>query len=321
MRTNARWINSRWQFLLASVTAIITLSVQLGIAQPVYHPIPDSNATWQETSFWLYLGPPMTPVYSWYTVFTDADTIINSNTYTKLLETGAYGAFGPQIFYSHAYRGAMRQDTAAKKVYFIPAGLNYEGLLYDFNLTIGDTLSQSNIGGSENVVLGIDSVLVNNQYHRRWLMAHINWPATTAIDTNYAIIEGIGSTKGIYQFLVPPFESGSELICHSHDNYYYPPWTSCPFYSGITEAESINNLVIYPNPANDKISVICNGTNPEGVYEIFSLEGRMLLSATIPSGRQTHSEIDTSVLPKGVYFIRLHNTKADMVKKGRFVKM
>jgi hypothetical protein len=146
-------------------------------------------------------------VYSWYTVFTEGDTIINSLLYTKLYESGALGAFGPQFFYAYEYKGAYRQDTALRQVYFVPPSFSAESLWYDFNLSVGDTLS-FNVN-NQNSVLQIDSVLVGSSWHKRFLLADLGWGGTGLPDTNYALIEGVGSTLGLLQPIVTPFENGS----------------------------------------------------------------------------------------------------------------
>ena len=59
-----------------------------------------------------------------------------------------------------------------------------------------------------------------------------------------------------------------------------------------------NDLVIYPNPVNDKI-FIKNNTNSTIKTIIYSLNGKELKSD------KTLNQIDVSELSKGIYFLKL----------------
>lgn len=275
----------------------------------VYHPLPDSNAYWTETSFWLYPGPPITPVYATYTVFMEGDTVINSQVYTKLYENGAYGAFGPQIFYTHVYKGAFRQDIAAKKAFIVFPSGSTESVLYDFNLNVGDTI---NFNVPSNVVLDIDSVLVGGAWHKRFLLEDLGWGGTGLIDTNYALIEGVGSTLGLLQPIVTPFENGSHLECFSHINVSYPPNTNCNFHTSITEVPDPNSFNVYPNPASDFILIPPVRTSR---FEIINATGEVVLARNESFDKNTSSLIDISDLRSGLYIIRTEN------RIGRFLKL
>ncbi len=278
----------------------------------VYHPLPDSNAHWTETSFWLYWGTPPTPVYAWYTVFTEGDTVINSQGYTKIYETGSWGAFGPQLFYSYEYKGAYRQDTALRKVYIVPPSGSLEVLLYDFDLSIGDTLPSTFGGVSYNEVLDIDSVLVGTAWHKRFLLNQLGWGSTGIIDTNYALIEGVGSTLGFIQPVVMPFENGSHLECFAHFNITYPPDSGCLFYSSIAEAQEPFIFTVYPNPASDFVMI---PTGQFSKFEIINTIGEVVMTGN--NGFETNSSfrIDVTGLQNGLYILRTEN------RIGRFLKL
>jgi hypothetical protein len=174
------------------VLAVFLLSLFTIEAQTnVYHSFPvDSLGHWSE-KYWVNAG--MGYGEDNYTLFFNGDTVIGGKTYHKVLKTGSQSGGGIQTtYYYNGSNGAIREDTAQKKVYFVNYSNNpsQEQLLYDFNLHVGDMAPHGS-----NRVFKIDSVLVGNSYHKRFLLKPLN-DTTTTIDVNYAVIEGVGSTLG-----------------------------------------------------------------------------------------------------------------------------
>src|ERR1700722_19006518 len=119
----------------------ILLSSLNGNAQTsVYHPLPDSNAYWNES--FAYTPDGSTCVERDYSVFINGDSVVGGKTYKKFYANSyacncAANCSG-SVYYPTELYGLIRQDTANKKVY------QYDGtadvLVYDFNLTVGDSL-------------------------------------------------------------------------------------------------------------------------------------------------------------------------------------
>jgi len=89
--------------------------------------------------------------------------------------------------------------------------------------------------------------------------------------------------------------------------------------SVVTPTDSIsedNRLIIYPNPANDKLFI----KNSEGIFstEIYDLQGNLLLKQV-----KDDSQIDVSTLPNGYYIIKVIEKQADstLVVRNKFLKM
>lgn len=66
----------------------------------------------------------------------------------------------------------------------------------------------------------------------------------------------------------------------------------------ITQQE--NNIEIFPNPIIDKLSI--RSTEQPGSIEIFTIQGQLIHNS---SSQLNQQKIDLSMLPKGVYFIKL----------------
>ena len=155
-----------------------------------YFPFPERDAVWNFNFSLLCMFGNGNENYS---ITFDGDTLINHQNYHKLI-TPFVESFssGNCEKISTGYKGAIRQDIAAKKVFFVPRTETTEQLLYDFTLQIGDTVKgyiQANLS-QKDTIENIDSVLVGNAYRKRWLINS---------RYNICIIEGIGSTYGLVE--------------------------------------------------------------------------------------------------------------------------
>jgi hypothetical protein len=136
---------------------------------------PGYNSSWRITKM-TYL-----PVYSYdqQYIYVNGDTLVNGTNYYALYKTGiinysddAPGLYGPK------YYGGIRND--GYKMYFIPASLNSEMLLYDFDLKVGDRI-KSNVY-KDSLITKIDTVADGR---KRFYLG--------SGSDNIYIIEGIGS--------------------------------------------------------------------------------------------------------------------------------
>ena len=83
---------------------------------------------------------------------------------------------------------------------------------------------------------------------------------------------------------------------------------------GIKENTLNNNVMVYPNPAKDNLTIETNTTNIEQRIEIINLVGKTIYTNII--NRKTI--INTSAFANGVYILKLYTDKETVVKK--FVK-
>lgn len=304
---------------------IIILLVFIGfakvnIAQP-YQPFPTDSAVWRQSSAnWNY------PDYYQrdYKYYIQGDTIFSGNTYHKIYKTliSSYyvlgsptGPFnlmsGPSIVDTNKYVGAIREDLS-KRVYFLPDTIttSSEILLYDFNLNVGDTLTYSYNNSSyflgENYVSGIDSIVVGTQYHKQFKISAPGY-------TNYvSIIEGVGSTFGLLEMFIDPFEWSDNLICFTykgqnvwadsigHPPTYIPANCSLPSPVGINEHTEETQISIFPNPTTGTINIKTPFSEITRI-EIFDVLGKTIYQTRFSTSENT---INLSQFTKGVYFLK-----------------
>jgi len=115
-------------------------------------------------------------------------------------------------------------------------------LVYDFNVEIGDTISDwwGMYSNQITTITAIDSVEMCGKMRKRlWADDYFTLGLTS-------FVEGIGSTAGLiprYEF----FESGSSLVCYSDQN-----CAPCPFVTNLNEALE-SDVKVYPNPFKENI--------------------------------------------------------------------
>ncbi|MBA2422523.1 MAG: hypothetical protein H0V61_04790 [Chitinophagales bacterium] len=145
---------------------ILLLTIGFGkIFAQTYHPFPENEAVWHEEAWGI--GCPVIPCeYDQYMY--SGDTVINGYLYHKLYLS--YKFLG-QVTQS-GYVGFIRQDSLAKKVYYITLGGPYENLLYDFNLQVGDFYPETYNHNSQDtfIISKVDSILLNGSYRKKYTL-------------------------------------------------------------------------------------------------------------------------------------------------------
>jgi hypothetical protein len=300
---------SQPEFRKILLSLLMGILCQMGVAQ-VYHPMPLSNTYWTGNHFAYYGGGTC----SWSNdegYQTGGDTLINSKTYVKITATydhvgcsaGCNGSC-PTASFGSSYAGAMREDTAGKKVYFVKAANTVEAVLYDFTQNPGDTVNSllnQNPGCKKQTLLSIDSIQLNDGYHRRFNIS--NTGCLPGLPVSF--IEGIGSTAGLLDQLVR-FESGSSLFCVVQNNLLlYPQGTNaCQRVTAITNLilpAQTNQIAISPNPCTGGFTLYDEHFE-KAVFELYSLSGQLVLRQALVA-KQTH--VDASTQAKGIYFYRV----------------
>ncbi len=139
--------------------------------------------------------------------YCNGDTTINNFVYKKLYYSGFSSVHGLPREPVSGYYSAIRNDTINKKILYAPAGhdaanTGYGLILYDFNLSVGDSIGYNYSTNKKDIVTSIDTIIYCNREHRRF---------NTESGSN-TLIEGIGSVNGLFP-LVSPTDFGT-LLCY-----------------------------------------------------------------------------------------------------------
>jgi len=81
---------------------------------------------------------------------------------------------------------------------------------------------------------------------------------------------------------------------------------------GIEENITTNNIVIYPNPTTGKLGIKSSELKVERI-EICDIYGRNVIFLTLPMLQETN--VDISDLQSGIYFVRIHTERGEIVRK------
>jgi hypothetical protein len=281
-----------------------------------YVPFPDSNAVWSE----VYWKPDFQPCPSWvyhkYALFNE-DTVMNGLIYHKLFHTNASAITKENA----ECIGGIREDSLRRIWLYCfsypytldPLFFNYEIKLCDFNISVGDTITNIvSFLGESLVVKQIDSIIVNNTVRKVYSFETPSWVYW---------IEGIGNVKGLI------FPSGdlpnngmdNDLICfHQNDTllYFNTDYDGC-VPSFVLDGVPIlvnSDVRVYPNPVTGQYSIF-EGLNFE-TLEIFDEKGNKVYSASI-KGFSTYT-LDVSQFPQGVYIYQL-KTKGLLSTTGKLI--
>lgn len=189
---------------------LLLLSVPL-FSQRSYHPIADNNKEWNilALGFGGYgISTPGSNIISYFDYF----TFINGLVYYPVYETYTNGY--------NSLKGYVRESFSNQEVYFMTSNQQNEGLIYDFSLQVGDSVTIQNyhIGFNDPYkyyCANTDSILINNQYHKRiYLSEDLNTYHLADI-----WIEGVGSKYGLLYSGGDFYPGGSfRLLCCFDDD-------------------------------------------------------------------------------------------------------
>ena len=282
--------------LLIAALSVISANAQTS----VYHPFPENNATWNigcDQGMCAFGGF----INEEYSITMAGDTTINNQVYHKLatpfVEVNLSGNC-TQLHFA-AYRGAIRQDESLRKVFYMPPAATTDQLLYDFTLEVGDTVSGYLQGFLEpaDTVVAIDSVLVGDNYRKRWL-----------INPCYEIylIEGIGSTFGLLEpspGCMTDMDYYSMNCCSLEGQAIYPSGlTECKLITGIANNPDFSNQVhVYPNPSKGTFTIELSQPNDYKEISIADIPGNIVFRKEI-ANQQT---VNIDNLPVGTYILTI----------------
>lgn len=245
---------------------------------------------------------------------TEEDTIIDGKLYKKL-----YSFTEREFDIETATFVCGIRENENKQVFVASYHNQQEFLLYDFSLTEGDSILAESNGEYDLYfnVTDIDTIDYNGVERRKITLQFYNYAWVTWI-------EGIGNIEGLlmdwrsYTMAMDPmpnvrlrcYEYNEECLYSdfSFNESIYDCYT--PLYTGLEENETQNNILLYPNPAKERLYI--NTSIPIKQMTICNLLGQEIKKY---NNLETTSSIDISGLKEGVYFVKLSTEKAVLSKK------
>jgi hypothetical protein len=272
--------------------------------------MPDSSAIW---NFQRNVACDAVFGYSnTFSITISGDTTISGQNYHKLTRP----------FYTHfsnsttcsggeaiGYRGAYREETLNKKVYFVQPSNSSEMLLYDFNLQVGDTIRGciESPAVQKDTVISIDSVLVGSSYRKRWKIND---------EYNIYFIEGLGSTYGLIEpspnGLIGIFGNVSLLCFKENGQSLYPNASShCELITSLNAIDQIEDQInIFPNPSAGNVTLDFGKATIKEI-QLSDILGNVILQRDVNA--QSNFKIDE--LKSGIYILKITDADNRCVKR------
>jgi hypothetical protein len=240
-----------------------------------------------------------------YVYYVNGDSTIEGLTYKKIFKHGTLYQYPLDevdpgtcnlLMTFNQFHALLRQEE--KKIFIYDEWDNLDTLLYDFELSIGDTLPLTyNQWNDDLVVTSIDSILIENIYRKIF---------TLNSDENPQLIEGIGHEHGFTEPFLPIFECAFYLNCFSiNDTSIYPVFNeSCDFNLDVEERSLSSDIIFYPNPVNDNLTIQIKSN--EQIEEVCSYnimgQQKIMKFQEIDENRIS---VELSSLKTGLYIIEL----------------
>lgn len=321
-----------------------------------YYPMLDSAVNiWNYTTNYIPVRLEQPAVSSnciypnWFSITmteqTTSDSVINSFSY-KRIEVSADLNSNTCLF------GFVREDTAARKVYFIDNAGNPEILLYDFSMQIGDTMSINFIASNGYYAPGVyqlDSITTINIHAGARRAFHLNnhtsnthtltWVESVGAltDAFYTVSMNTPSSGWFWNCSPSPHDCIQFMTCFDHQSKVY--YDSCAWNEAlmngcifiqdtcnywnicglVNEISQLNDFSVYPNPSAGSmtISLVMNRKSNLNLI-IHNMTGeqtiREIALGAIPDGK-TERQIDLSELPDGFYLAEIRSAEGSAFRK------
>ena len=247
------------------ITCILfSVCYSISLAQN-YVPFPTSNAVWRGQRDYIEQTCPS--MVCWHYVdfnqFINGDTIINGLVYHNLYETSIdnlYSVYQNYYLISSTYNapysiGQFREDNNKHLYYFRYWNTFYDSLLFDFNLSIGDTFRSTLNYGGYLKVSAIDSVFDGTVFRKKYFLD--NDTISSNNFTPWFIIEGIGSNGGFTDQIVMGVESESNLYCFRENNIikYSDSIHNCSLVNIKENQSQQSSFTLSPNPTTEILNL------------------------------------------------------------------
>lgn len=227
---------------------------------------------------------------TYWTAYRYGDTVIHNRTYSMV---------------GSAY---FREDSLKRVYYTVSPDTSIvpEKLIYDFSLTVGDTMFSS--PSAFFIVLSVDTYAYCGIPRRRLLVSG------NGVDVIDSWAEGIGSTqwgpKGVFEAC----DCGITAMVRDTIPILNCSYPSC----GVTNISDGNpnspQFDIYPNPFSTQL-IFSLTSNEQTTVSLYNLFGQQVLQQTFTNS----TTINTEQLVSGIYFYELRNNKG-VVKTGKVVR-
>ncbi|MCF8302263.1 MAG: T9SS type A sorting domain-containing protein [Bacteroidales bacterium] len=290
----------------------------LFVLAPVMGFSQQENVIVDTNKIWSIVQENCHPWGNTYTTFYmkfSGDTVVESHNYKKI-----HVSYTEDHSEWELFSGLIRENDE-KQVFFRTFNSD-EGMLYDFDIELNDTVSVVNprlmMQPVVMYVSEVDSVPSSQGYLTKYTMAGVEYSGE---DIWY---EEIGSIASVLNSTYPLFGQSCgawEFLCMMESNnliYSNPDYETC-YYElvGVEEQPSIEKIKIAPNPATDYIRIKNPGQVNAKLVTLRDLTGKLIEEYKNINEAKTISLPD---LRPGIYLINIISEKGERVSRKLMVE-
>lgn len=280
--------------------------------------------------------------------YTQGDTMMNGNSYKILMQHDYF------FVANTCLHGYLREDTAARKIFFVDNIFSPEELLYDFSMQPGDSMSINfyQMGGyyvngyykldsigTINIPAGARNIFYLNN-HSQPFSPVMEWIESVGHPGHIVYSRSCNSFGGFFSFTC--FDKIDRSFCqlltcfeHSNSKVYFDSCShsnalvngcvqyedSCNYWnicSSIAEIELVKSFSVSPNPAKDVITLtIETNKKTEADFILRDITGKEIMISKknkILSGNKNF-KLDISHIENGIYIIECRMKEGSLYRK------
>lgn len=294
---------------MKEIIGIILVLITMSVKAQQLSPLLVSGSGWRYTGWILDFNFPY--IEDVYTFTFNGDSVLDSKVYHKYyFSLVRHLGYDPGVtIINSAYNGCLRSE--GEKVYYLAKDSLTELLLYDFSLTIGDTVPQGLYPENINYIITDTSTIQmeDGSFRKKYILN--NW-------NPHFIIYGIGYQTGFLPpstFIVNTYDGGTGFItyCENGVRVYHNPngggfghADNCDFPVAIAVTDKCISARVYPNPCSTGKLFITTDREPNKQVKLVSLLNQ--LGVTIKEFYCTEgirNELDVSEIIPGCYLLKI----------------
>ena len=306
--------------IMQVVFAFILISNQ-STGQINYFNYLDSTSRWNIYMTGGYFSMPCNDfiiVYSYIDHYFSGDTLLGNTWYYKLYSfrkdsSVCSSTLATTVGTATQFTAGIREDSL--KRFYVNQGFG-ETLLWDFNISVGDTVNITcPVGSIDTFMLGMlpRKIFCCNCFQRSF------------------ILEGIGATTSFLSpyFCSLMFEGSSKLVSYRKQNdlIILDSLHQCTYVQSAFDLSGYEfpRITISPNPATNEITVQSSQFKIESVevYDVVGKKCQSLVVSSQLSAQQLTTDyepltLDISQLAPGLYFVKMKTKEG--ARAAKFVK-
>lgn len=259
---------------------------------------------------WHYSQGTLNPeLIAFKTIESVSDTIIKGKSCKKLIQVSEYmPPYTPSLF----------MYSSNDSVFVYEEGSFH--LLYDFGAVAGDTLELGYLAYNglplKMIIDSTSTITINGQLKK---LQYVTCGDGIVIEFGGKVIEGIGNTEYMFPrldgYLDGPLRCYEDnilglFLSPFHTNNGWDFQNCEQIITGINDLHVTETIKIYPNPVTSSFSLTNLDRATE--FKIFDIHGRKVMSGIV----NFTQVIKIENLPKGLYFLRLQNSKLSRIMKA-----